>query len=61
MRRFLPPFLQAALRRQPWRPAVLAALNRAQKSAERQAFRQLGTVLATDNWLEESLGFAEEQ
>lgn len=61
LRRFLPPFLQAALRRQPWRPAVLAALNRAQKSAERQAFRQLGTVLATDNWLEESLGFAEEQ
>ncbi|WFB36456.1 hypothetical protein P3T73_01590 [Kiritimatiellota bacterium B12222] len=59
-RRFLPETLRKGLARNPNRPAVLSALNAAQKSAERQAFRRLGSVLSTDNWLDESLSFATE-
>jgi len=59
-RRFLPEPVLAGLIRHPKRKAVLTALNAAQKSAERQSFRRLGTVLATDNWLDRSLSFAQE-
>jgi hypothetical protein len=38
----------------------LAALNAAQSSAERHAFRGLRAVLATDTWLDVSLSFAED-
>lgn len=59
-RRFLPETLRKGLAGNPNRTAVLSALNAAQKSAERQAFRRLGSVLSTDNWLDESLSFATE-
>jgi preprotein translocase subunit SecA len=59
-RRFLPETIRKGLANNPNRTAVLSSLNAAQKSAERQAFRRLGSVLATDNWLDESLSFATE-
>lgn len=39
---------------------ALAAFRRAQKVAEKLAFKQRKSVLRTDHWLEESLGFAGE-
>jgi preprotein translocase subunit SecA len=58
--RFLPETIRKGLAGNPNRTAVLSSLRAAQKSAERQAFRRLGSVLATDNWLDESLSFATE-
>jgi len=43
------------------RKPILAALNAAQSSAERHAFRGLRAVLATDTWLDESLSFATDE
>lgn len=60
LQRFLPDPISRRLKANPARPAVLSALNAAQKSAERQAYRRLHSVLATDTWLEESLSFATE-
>ena len=42
------------------RKPFLTALNAAQRSAERHAFRGLRSVLATDTWLDESLSFAQD-
>ena len=42
------------------RKPFLAALDAAQRAAERHAFRGLKSVLGTDTWLEESLSFAED-
>lgn len=42
------------------RKPFLAALDAAQRAAERHAFRGLKSVLVTDTWLEESLSFAED-
>lgn len=42
------------------RKPFLAALDAAQRAAERHAFRGLRSVLGTDTWLEESLSFAED-
>lgn len=59
-KRFLPETVRKTLAKNPNRAAVLSALRGAQTSAERQAFRRLGSVLATDNWLDQSLSFAQE-
>jgi len=59
-RRFLPEPVLKTLLKHPKRKAVLASLDFAQKSAERQSFRRLDSVLATDTWLDRSLSFAEE-
>ena len=58
--RFLHETLRKGLANNPNRTAVLSSLNAAQKSAERQSFRRLASVLSTDNWLDESLSFATE-
>ena len=42
------------------RKPFLTALNAAQRTAERHAFRGLRAVLATDTWLDESLSFAQD-
>jgi len=59
-KRFLPETIRKGLANNQNRTAVMSSLNAAQKSAERQAFRRLNSVLSTDNWLDESLSFATE-
>jgi preprotein translocase subunit SecA len=62
-RRFVPEALRRSLASMSeglTSKPFLAALNAAQSSAERHAFRGLRAVLATDTWLDVSLSFAED-
>jgi preprotein translocase subunit SecA len=62
-RRFVPEAVRkslAGLSGGAARKPFLAALDAAQRAAERHAFRGLKSVLGTDTWLEESLSFAED-
>ena len=64
LRRFIPDSIrrdvQSALRNRPkaGRNGARSIFERAQDVAGRQAFKQRLSVLRTDGWLEESLGFA---
>ncbi len=59
-KRFVPDPVRKALARSLNDKAVLTAVDAAQRAAERQSFRRLHSLLATDNWLDVSLSFAED-
>ena len=59
--RFLPSWVRRGARRLSGETAVRAqrrAIRLAQLNAQRQAFQQRKMVLKSDQWIEESLGFA---
>ena len=59
--RFLPAWVRRWLMRffgKPGERSLRRAVSMAQRSAQRQAYAQRRTVLRSDQWIEESLGFA---